>query len=106
MINTVLRVMSTRSMMQAVYFCTGFESDCWHYGLAAPIYTHFTSPIRRYADIMVHRALANSIGIASLPDSMQDKAKFSDITDNINKRHTQAQYVSRASNDLWTKFYF
>ena len=53
MVNTVLRILSTRSMMQAVYFCTGFESDCWHYGLAAPIYTHFTSPIRRFADIMV-----------------------------------------------------
>jgi len=43
--------MTTRCMMQAVYFCSGklAEKDFWHYGLATDIYTHFTSPIRRYS---------------------------------------------------------
>lgn len=47
-LNTLLRIMATRCMMQAVYFCSGMDNDFHHYGLASPIYTHFTSPIRRY----------------------------------------------------------
>ena len=46
--NTLLRILATRCMMQATYFCSGMDSDFHHYGLASPIYTHFTSPIRRY----------------------------------------------------------
>ncbi|SAL96893.1 hypothetical protein [Absidia glauca] len=49
--NNLVRIMTTRCMMQAQYFCSGTEAeaDFRHYGLASPIYTHFTSPIRRYA---------------------------------------------------------
>lgn len=57
--NKVVRCLVTRSMYQAKYFSSGTvdSSEYWHYGLACPIYTHFTSPIRRYADVMVHRLL-------------------------------------------------
>lgn len=48
-LNTLLRILATRCMMQAVYFCSGMDNDFHHYGLASPIYTHFTSPIRRYS---------------------------------------------------------
>jgi exosome complex exonuclease DIS3/RRP44 len=63
--NKIIRIMATRCMNQAVYFCmsTVDMADIGHYGLAMAKYTHFTSPIRRYADVLVHRLLAASIDI-------------------------------------------
>ena len=49
----LIQVMLLRSMQQAMY-----EPDnSGHFGLAYPAYTHFTSPIRRYPDLLVHRAI-------------------------------------------------
>jgi DIS3-like exonuclease 2 len=56
---------ASRPMQLATYFCSGdlnvSEKDWGHYALAIPLYTHFTSPLRRYADIVVHRTLAAAI---------------------------------------------
>lgn len=56
--NAALNLMVSKTMTRARYFCSDMakkEEDFWHYALSIPIYTHFTSPIRRYADILVHR---------------------------------------------------
>ena len=47
----ILSYLMLRSLRQARYS----ESNCGHFALAAPSYTHFTSPIRRYPDLIVHR---------------------------------------------------
>ena len=49
----------SKPMELARYFCTGLYEphDYHHYALNVPLYTHFTSPIRRYPDILVHRLL-------------------------------------------------
>jgi exoribonuclease R len=54
-----LTTLATVPMKPAVYFAAGTESrEAWrHFALNIPYYTHFTSPIRRYADVMVHRLL-------------------------------------------------
>ena len=53
----MLQTSLIRSMMQAVYQ----PDNIGHFGLAFPCYTHFTSPIRRYPDLLVHRAIRHLI---------------------------------------------
>lgn len=106
--NKIIRILCTRCMMPAQYFCSGeIPKDQWHhYGLAAPVYTHFTSPIRRYADILVHRLLAASIGVIPLPVSNCDRGKQQDLCAHMNRRHRAAQHASRASVNLHTFLFF
>lgn len=104
--NTLLRILATRCMMQAVYFCSGMDSDFHHYGLASPIYTHFTSPIRRYADIIVHRLLAVAISADTTYPDLMDKHKQSALSNNLNYRHKMAQYAQRASVAFHTQLFF
>lgn len=106
--NKALRILCTRCMQQAVYFCSGTlpQDQYRHYGLAADIYTHFTSPIRRYADVMVHRMLAVSLGVDPVPENTKTKEAVTEIVEVINKRHHMAQMAGRASTELHTLYYF
>ncbi|XP_040284369.1 DIS3-like exonuclease 2 isoform X1 [Bufo bufo] len=98
----VLTNMCSRPMQMAVYFCSGMLKDetmFHHYALNVPLYTHFTSPIRRYADILVHRLLAAAIGrgpALQLPqEAIQKQA------DHCNDRKTASKRVQELSAELF-----
>ncbi|KAF4585350.1 mitotic control protein dis3 [Ophiocordyceps camponoti-floridani] len=97
--NTLVRIMATRCMMSAEYFCSGSRAyaEYRHYGLASEIYTHFTSPIRRYADVIAHRQLASAIAYEAVHPSIRSRARLDGVCRNINTRHRNAQMAGRAS---------
>lgn len=97
--NTLVRIMATRCMMSAEYFCSGTQSypEFRHYGLASEIYTHFTSPIRRYADLLAHRQLAAAIGYEAVHPTVRSRGRLEAVCKNINVRHRNAQMAGRAS---------
>ena len=108
MINQLVRTLATRCLMQAKYFSSGTvasRAEFRHYGLAMDIYTHFTSPIRRYADVLAHRLLACALGLTPLSPNYNAHS-IAAICDNMNHRHTMAQYASRASAGLYTVILF
>lgn len=101
--NTLIRIMATRCMMSAEYFCSGTQAypEFRHYGLASEIYTHFTSPIRRFADLEAHRQLAAAIEYETLDPSLHSKSKLEGVCKNINVRHRNAQMAGRASIEYY-----
>lgn len=106
--NTLVRILATRCMTSAEYFCSGShaEAEFRHYGLASEIYTHFTSPIRRYADLLVHRQLAYAIqyqgqGSEVVDDGLRNKTKLEAVCRNLNFRHRNAQFAGRASIEYY-----
>lgn len=77
----ILESLAIRCMAKAVYT----TKNIGHYGLAFEHYTHFTSPIRRYPDLMVHRILANVLDNHSLlyanREQLEDKCRHSSATE-------------------------
>ncbi|KAI0221721.1 DIS3-like exonuclease 2 [Lamellibrachia satsuma] len=98
----ILTVLCSKPMQNARYFCTGClgdEEEFRHYALNVPLYTHFTSPIRRYADVMVHRLLAAAIGCGGATPLTKDTARKRCVQCNTKKQ--TAKRVQDLSNDLF-----
>lgn len=102
-----LQHLSTKSMQRAKYFCTGMLdiSKYHHYALNVPLYTHFTSPIRRYADIIVHRQLeailqANPNAVEG-PRFGLDAEAVSKIAQTCNMRKDAAKLAQEQSAHLF-----
>jgi exosome complex exonuclease DIS3/RRP44 len=108
LLETLLRMLATRCMMQAAYFSagSGAPSSYYHYGLAVPLYTHFTSPIRRYADILVHRQLAVCLGYDEASPELLTSQHVEHLCEHINERYRCAQAAGRASAALHVLLWF
>jgi ribonuclease R len=94
----MLNELVLRSQAQAAYS----PENIGHFGLALRRYCHFTSPIRRYADLLVHRALiaACSLGAGSLPADAA--ARFAEIGERISATERRAAAAERDAVDRFT----
>lgn len=97
----VLNNLCAKGMKRALYICANGNdlSHYHHYALNVPFYTHFTSPIRRYADIMVHRLLAASLGMA--PKPTWTKEFTAGIARNCNIQKNSAKVAGEQSSLLY-----
>jgi ribonuclease R len=96
-----------RSQTQAYYG----PRNMGHFGLALGSYAHFTSPIRRYSDLLVHRALVDAYGLeqpkpnADIPPTSglaeRDRADLSRVSDAISQAERRAMMAERETIDRY-----
>lgn len=97
---SVITALVMKTLSQEKYFCTGaFDINRYrHYATNAPLYTHFTSPSRRYADVIVHRQLdaflRNDTYFYMDPEIVQKTAQHCNVkTRAVENAHEQAQHL-------------
>ncbi len=88
---TVLNMALLRSMKQAIYTAVHLG----HFGLASQAYTHFTSPIRRYPDLLVHRMLRLAIQVERREVETPNTKELKKITEDLEKDCEHCSYRER-----------
>ncbi len=81
-----------RAQARAVYQTTNIG----HFGLASPTYCHFTSPIRRYPDLLVHRGLLAQLGLGPAPTT----SSLSDWAEHCSRTEREAAKVELKADDI------
>jgi protein SSD1 len=88
---------------RAKYFCSGMLdiAKYTHYALNVPLYTHFTSPIRRYADIMVHRQLEAILAGGTDVKFPMDRDAVAKVAQQCNIKRDSAKLAQEQSTHLF-----
>ncbi|MFO7920412.1 MAG: ribonuclease R [Nioella sp.] len=93
----LINMSTLRSMTQAYYSPQNFS----HFGLALKAYSHFTSPIRRYADLIVHRALISAHGWGNDGLSAEEIERLDDIAKHISETERRSMLAERDTTDRY-----
>jgi ribonuclease R len=96
--SNVLQTLLLRSLSQAVYQ----GDNCGHFGLAYEAYTHFTSPIRRYPDLLVHRAIRHILEKKRASTFRYSKAELQTMAEHCSATERRADEATRDVVD-WLK---
>lgn len=90
-----------RAQAQAVYS----PRNIGHFGLGLESYAHFTSPIRRYADLTVHRALISAFGLGEGGEPLGATEAPIPLAEAISESERQAAYAERSAKDRYLAAY-
>ncbi|MCT8331215.1 ribonuclease R [Albidovulum sediminis] len=97
----LLNITTLRSMQQAYYH----PANLGHFGLALTSYAHFTSPIRRYSDLIVHRALILAHGWGRDGLSQRDIEDLEDTATHISETERRSMAAERDTSDRYLAAY-
>jgi ribonuclease R len=97
---TLVPQLILRSQAQAIYSPTNIG----HFGLALRHYAHFTSPIRRYADLVVHRALIDALNLGEAGANVSEKDLFS-VGEHVSMTERRAAAAERNASDRYISAY-
>ena len=99
--STLVNETILRSLSQAEYS----PDNIGHFGLALGRYAHFTSPIRRYADLLVHRALIKGLKLGRDGLTEEEIFAFADTAEHITATERRATLAERDSTDRYLALY-
>ncbi|OJT03785.1 Virulence protein SSD1 [Trametes pubescens] len=99
----VLELFLQKASPRAKYFCAGMLdiAKYGHYALNIPLYSHFTSPIRRYADIIVHRQLDAILQGGPEPKFNMDRDAVAKVAQQCNIKRDSAKLAQEQSAHLY-----
>ncbi|KAJ3525487.1 hypothetical protein NM688_g8396 [Phlebia brevispora] len=101
----IVDILLSKATQRAKYFCAGMLdiAKYSHYALNVPVYTHFTSPIRRYADILIHRQLDAILQTpaGTEPKFTMDRDAVAKVAQQCNIKQDSAKLAQEQSTHLF-----